>query len=67
VLYEPEVPAAEALSVARRLRADGRSVSPIRRRGKFGAQLGRLEEWGFGSLVHLRADGAGEERQLGGS
>ncbi|HEV8555800.1 MAG TPA: histidine--tRNA ligase [Actinophytocola sp.] len=67
VLYEPEVPAAEALRVARRLRADGRSVSPVRRRGKFGAQLGRLEEWGFGSLVHLRADGAGEERQLGGS
>jgi histidyl-tRNA synthetase len=56
VLYEPDVPPATALAVARRLRAEGRVVSPIRRRGKFGAQLGRLTEWGFGSFVHLRAD-----------
>jgi histidyl-tRNA synthetase len=69
VLYEPDVPAAQALAVARRLRADGRVVSPIPRRGKFGAALGRLEEWGFGSFVHLRADGADalEERRLGGN
>lgn len=67
LLYEPEVGAAEVLAVARRLRADGRVVSPIRRRGKFGAQLGRLEEWGFGSFVHLRADSGDvlEERLLG--
>jgi histidyl-tRNA synthetase len=63
VLYEADVPAAEVLAVARRLRADGRVVSPIRRRGKFGAQLGRLEEWGFGSFVHL--PGELEERRLG--
>jgi histidyl-tRNA synthetase len=42
-------------------------VSPVRRSGKFGAQLSRLEEWGYTSFVHLRADSAeaGEERQLG--
>jgi histidyl-tRNA synthetase len=42
-------------------------VSPVRRSGKFGAQLGRLEEWGFTSFVHLRAgeDGPAEERRLG--
>ncbi|HEU5108405.1 MAG TPA: histidine--tRNA ligase [Micromonosporaceae bacterium] len=56
VLYEADVAPAVALAVARRLRADGRVVSPIRRRGKFGAQLGRLTEWGFGSFTHLRAD-----------
>jgi histidyl-tRNA synthetase len=67
VLYEPEVPLARVLGVARDLRADGRSVSPMRRRGKFGAQLGRLEQWGFTSFVHLRADDTGEieERRLG--
>jgi histidyl-tRNA synthetase len=70
VLFEPDVPVTTALAVARRLRADGRVVSPIRRRGKFGAQLGRLEEWGYGSFVHLRADspaspGELEVRQLG--
>jgi histidyl-tRNA synthetase len=49
------------------LRADGRSVSPIARRGKFGAQLGRLEEWGFTSFVQLRGDTSElEERSLGG-
>jgi len=56
VLYESEVPVARALAVARELRAGGRSVSPVARRGKFGAQLGRLTEWGFTSFVHLRAD-----------
>ncbi|HEU5474434.1 MAG TPA: histidine--tRNA ligase [Actinophytocola sp.] len=56
VLYDADVPLAEVLAAARRLRAAGRTVSPVRRRGKFGAQLGRLEEWGFGSFVHLRAD-----------
>jgi histidyl-tRNA synthetase len=66
VLYEPDVEPAQVLAVARRLRAEGRSVSPIRRRGKFGTQLGRLEEWGFTSFVHLRADGEVEERGLAG-
>ncbi|MFL6144206.1 MAG: histidine--tRNA ligase [Labedaea sp.] len=68
VLYEADVPPGAALAVARRLRADGRVVAPVGRRGKFGAQLGRLEEWGFGSFVHLRADTSAEleERRLGG-
>jgi histidyl-tRNA synthetase len=67
VLYEADVPLARALEVARELRADGRSVSPIARRGKFGAQLGRLEEWGFTSFVQLRGDTSElEERSLGG-
>jgi histidyl-tRNA synthetase len=67
VLYEPDVPPARVLAVARELRAEGRSVSPIRRGGKFGTQLGRLEEWGFTAFVHLRTDsGEPEERALGG-
>ncbi|WP_033400968.1 histidine--tRNA ligase [Actinokineospora enzanensis] len=68
VLYETDVPLSVVTGTARELRAGGRSVSPIRRRGKVGAQLGRLEEWGFTSVVHLRADAAGtpEERPLGG-
>lgn len=66
VLYDAEIAPAEVLTAARRLRADGRTVSPIRRRGKFGAQLGRLAEWGFTSFVHLRADGEEmPERRLG--
>jgi histidyl-tRNA synthetase len=68
VLHEPDVAPTEVLAVARGLRAEGRSVSPIRRRGKFGTQLARLEEWGFTAFVHLRADNAGEleERGLSG-
>lgn len=65
VLYESDTPVETVLATARDLRAEGRSVSPVRRSGKFGAQLGRLTEWGFTSFVHLRADGAGEERRLG--
>jgi histidyl-tRNA synthetase len=65
VLYEPDVAPTEVLAVARELRADGRSVSPIRRRGKFGTQLARLEEWGFSAFVHLRADNAGELEERG--
>jgi histidyl-tRNA synthetase len=67
VLYEAEVPVARVLAVARELRSGGRSVSPVARRGKFGAQLGRLSEWGFTSFVHLRADTTElAERDLGG-
>jgi histidyl-tRNA synthetase len=65
VLYESDTPVPTVLATARSLRAEGRSVSPVRRSGKFGAQLSRLEEWGFTSFVHLRADGPAEERQLG--
>lgn len=68
VLYEADVPMTRVLAVAREWRSGDRTVSPIRRRGKFGAQLGRLEEWGFGSFVHLRADTEDSvlaERELG--
>jgi histidyl-tRNA synthetase len=67
VLYESDTPARTVLAVARSLRAGGRAVSPVRRSGKFGAQLTRLEEWGYTSFVHLRAGSAeaGEERRLG--
>jgi histidyl-tRNA synthetase len=67
VLFESDTPVSTVLAVARALRADGRSVSPVRRSGKFGAQLSRLEEWGFTSFVHVRAgaEGPAEERRLG--
>jgi histidyl-tRNA synthetase len=65
VLYESDTPVADVLALARSLRAEGRTVSTVRRSGKFGAQLGRLEEWGFTSFVHVRADGPAAERRLG--
>lgn len=67
VLYEADATPREVLAAARALRADGRVVATIPRRGKFGAQLGRLAEWGFTSFAHLRAGAADtlEERQLG--
>ncbi|MGQ0837887.1 histidine--tRNA ligase [Actinokineospora sp.] len=68
VLYEANVPLPTVTGTARELRAQGRRVSPIRRRGKVGAQLGRLADWGFTSVVHLRAEqsDAPEERPLTG-
>jgi histidyl-tRNA synthetase len=60
VLYETDATPGEVLAAARTLRAEGRTVASIRRQGKFGAQLGRLANWGFTSFVHLRA-GAGDE------
>lgn len=67
VLFESDTPVTTVLETARSLRAEGRTVSPVRRSGKFGAQLSRLEEWGFTSFVHLRASSEGplEERRLG--
>jgi histidyl-tRNA synthetase len=67
VLFESDTPMTRVLEVARSLRVDGRTVSPVRRSGKFGAQLTRLEEWGYTSFVHVRADAEGEleERHLG--
>lgn len=48
VLYDVDVPVADALSVARRLRAEqGIVVSPVRWSGNFAAQLTRLENAGF--------------------
>jgi histidyl-tRNA synthetase len=73
LLVEGDVPVAGTLAVAREMRAagaTGRVVETVRRSGKFGAQLRRLEEAGFGGFVLLRAeDGAlvrGEFRTLGG-
>ncbi|OLR95100.1 histidine--tRNA ligase [Actinokineospora bangkokensis] len=68
VLFEADVPLTRVTAVARELRADGTSVSPVRRRGKFGAQLGRLTEWGFTAFAHLKADTEGlpERRPLAG-
>jgi histidyl-tRNA synthetase len=76
VLVEGDVPVADALEVARELRlvyGAGRVVETVRRSGKFGAQLRRLEADGFtGFVVVSVEDGAvvrGEERALplGGS
>jgi histidyl-tRNA synthetase len=65
VLHEADVPAAEVMAVARQLRAEGRQVTTIKRRGKFGAQLGRLEEWGYASFVHVKPGEVADERVLG--
>ena len=85
VLVEGDVPLADALAVAREMRGasgvsgtsgvsgfsgSGRVVETVRRSGKFGAQLKRLEAAGFTGFVLVRAeDGvtvAGELRALGG-
>jgi histidyl-tRNA synthetase len=75
LLVESDVPVADAAAAARELRAgaegtgDGRVVEIVRRSGKFGAQLTRLETAGFTGFVLLRVeDGAvvrGELRALG--
>ena len=70
VLCETDVSVPAAMTLARRLRADGRSVSVVRRSGKIGAQLGRLESWGYTAFVHVLSDedialGGPEERALG--
>jgi histidyl-tRNA synthetase len=65
VLFEADTPLPEVLAVARDLRAEGRTVSTVRRSGKFGAQLGRLEEWGFTSFVQVKPGEVGAERTLG--
>ncbi|MGH3931468.1 MAG: histidine--tRNA ligase, partial [Pseudonocardiaceae bacterium] len=56
VLYDSDVPMTRVLAIARGLRTDGQRVAVIGRSGKFGAQLARLESWGFTALVHLRVD-----------
>ena len=74
VLVEPDVPVADALEVARELRSVAGSsalvVETVRRSGKFGAQLKRLETAGFHGFVLVSvADGVvvrGELRPLGG-
>ena len=78
LLVEADVPVADAVAAARELRAGAegsagaggaRVVETVRRSGKFGAQLKRLEAAGFTGFVLLRVeDGAvvrGELRALG--
>jgi len=82
VLVESDVPVTEALAIAREMRdvsgvpgisgvpGAGRVVETVRRSGKFGAQLKRLEAAGFSGFVLVRSeDGVivrGELRALGG-
>jgi histidyl-tRNA synthetase len=59
VLVEGEVPVADALAVAREMRrvsGPERVVEVVRRSGKFGAQLKRLEAAGFGGFVVVRTE-----------
>jgi histidyl-tRNA synthetase len=69
LLVEGDVPVVDALAVAREMRAAGRVVETVRRSGKFGAQLKRLEAAGFSGFTVVRVeDGVvlrGEERALG--
>ena len=72
VLVEADVPVADALDAARTLRAafgPGRVVETVRRSGKFGAQLNRLEAAGFTGFVVVSVTGGavvqGELRTLG--
>ncbi len=73
VLVEADVPVADALEVARELRGaagPGQVVETVRRSGKIGPQLKRLEAAGFTRFVLVRSlDGAivmSEQRSLGG-
>ena len=69
LLAEADIPAVEVLAAARALRSQGQAIEIVRRSGKFGAQLTRLEAAGFAAFIHLRSDdGAvtcGEVRALG--
>lgn len=71
LLAEANVPAIEILATARELRGQGQATEIVRRSGKFGAQLTRLEASGFTAFIHLRNDdGAitrGEMRTFGAS
>jgi histidyl-tRNA synthetase len=69
LLAEADVPAIEVLATARELRSQGQAIEIVRRSGKFGAQLTRLEASGFTAFIHLRNDNGiitrGEVRTLG--
>jgi histidyl-tRNA synthetase len=71
LLAEADVPVTEVLAAARDLRGQGQAIEAVRRSGKFGAQLTRLENAGFTAFIHLRNDNGvitrGEPRTLGGS
>ena len=73
VLVEADVPVVDALQVARDLRGaagPGQVVETVRRSGKFGAQLKRLETAGFTGFVLVSVEDSavvrGERRSLGG-
>ena len=69
LLVESDVPTIEILAAARSLRGEGLAIETIRRSGKFGAQLTRLESAGFTAFIQLRNDNGvitrGEVRALG--
>jgi histidyl-tRNA synthetase len=71
LLVEADVPTIEILAAARSLRVEGLAIETIRRSGKFGAQLTRLEGAGFTAFIHLRSENGvitrGETRPLGPS
>jgi len=71
LLAEADVPVIEILAIARALRNQGQPIETVRRSGKFGAQLTRLENAGFTSFIHLRNDNGAvtrsEMRALGAS
>jgi histidyl-tRNA synthetase len=71
LLAEADVPVTEVLTTARALRSQGQAIEIVRRSGKFGAQLARLEAAGFTAFIHLRNDSGmtalGEMRSLGAS
>jgi histidyl-tRNA synthetase len=71
VLFEADVPVADALEVARDLRGSWPVVETVRRSGKLGAQLRRLEAAGFTGFVLVQLeDGTvvrAEQRALSGS
>ena len=71
VLAEADVSPADVLAAARDLRDQGQEVvEVVRRSGKFGAQLGRLEAAGFTAFTHVTlTDGhvaRGDVRALSG-
>jgi histidyl-tRNA synthetase len=69
LLAEANVSAIEVLATARALRKQEKAIEIVRRSGKFGAQLTRLEAAGFTAFIHLRNDDGtitrGEMRTLG--
>jgi histidyl-tRNA synthetase len=71
VLVDADVPIADALEVARELRGPGRVVETVRRSGKLGAQLRRLETAGFSGFLLVNVENGatvrGERRTLGES
>ncbi|MGH3278919.1 MAG: histidine--tRNA ligase [Trebonia sp.] len=71
LLAESDVPVTEVLAAARDLRGQGQAIEAVRRSGKFGAQLARLENAGFTAFIHLRNDNGvvarGQIRTLGSS